>query len=455
MRTLTRRQVLTGAAAAPLVVPARALGRGATPPSDRVTLALIGSGGRGVGEGRLYTKSTGCEFVAMCDPREDRRLNAKAVFEKIYGDEKRSGVYRGIEVYADFRDVLRRKDIDAVHIATPDHWHVPITIAAAKAGKDMHTEKPLGVSIEQDLAARKAVRARRRIFQYGAERRSTAEARHAVELVLNGRIGEVRKIWVVAPCSETGGSPTPVLPVPKGFDYDLWLGPAPEAPFCHDRCLVSGQRNGIFHIYDYCIGFIAGWAAHPLDQVQWWADNAGLSMPVKYDGKGKLPASGLFNCVYEWDVQCTYSNGLVLHMVDNETYKKYRDAPHPDLARPGVDFVHNAAIFIGSKGWVAIAYEKVATEPASLASSEIGPNEKHLMNSESHQLSWVRAVRERTDPVGVVESAVRSDLVSHLCDIAVRTGHTIHWDPVKETITGDDAARKMMHRPMRKPWTLS
>jgi len=123
MRTLTRRQVLTGAAAAPLVVPARALGRGATPPSDRVTLALIGSGGRGVGEGRLYTKSTGCEFVAMCDPREDRRLNAKAVFEKIYGDEKRSGVYRGIEVYADFRDVLRRKDIDAVHIATPDHWH--------------------------------------------------------------------------------------------------------------------------------------------------------------------------------------------------------------------------------------------------------------------------------------------------------------------------------------------
>jgi hypothetical protein len=454
MQALTRRQMLSGAAA-PLFVPARALGRGATPPSDRVTLALIGSGGRGVGEGRHYTKSTECEFVAMCDPREERRLNAKAVFEKIYGERKRSGAYSGIQAYADFRDVLRRKDIDAVHIATPDHWHVPITIAAARAGKDMHTEKPLGISIEQDLAARKAVRTRGRIFQYGAERRSTAEARHAVELVLNGRIGEVRKIWVVAPCSEIGASAAPVLAVPKGFDYDLWLGPAPEAPFCHDRCLVNGQRNGIFHIYDYCIGFIAGWAAHPLDQVQWWADNAGLTSPVKYEGTGKLPTSGLFNCVYQWDVQCTYSNGLVMHMVDNETYKKYTDAPHPDLARPGVSFVHNAAIFIGSKGWVAIAYEKVATEPASLVTSVIGPNEKRLIESESHQLSWVRAVRERKDPVGVVESAVRSDLVSHLCDIAVRTGRTIHWDPVKETITGDEAARKMMFRQMRKPWKLS
>jgi hypothetical protein len=455
MKTLSRRQILAGAAAAPLVVPARVLGRGAVPPSDRVTLALIGSGGRGVGEGRLYTKSTECEFVAMCDPREDRRLKAKDVFEKIYGEQKRSGTYRGIQAYADFRDVLRRKDIDAVHIATPDHWHVPITIAAAKAGKDMHTEKPLGVSIQQDLAARKAVRARHRIFQYGAERRSTVDARHAVELVLNGRIGEVRKIWVVAPPSEIGGSATPVLPVPKGFDYDLWLGPAPEAPFCNDRCLVSGQRNGIFHIYDYCLGFIAGWAAHPLDQVQWWADNAGLTTPVTYEGTGKLPEGGLFNCVYQWDVRCTYANGLVLHMVDNETYRKYTDAPHPDLSRPGVHFVHNAAIFIGTEGWVAIAYEKVATQPASLVTSEIGPNEKHLVASDSHQLSWARCVKSRVDPVGLVESAVRSDIISHLCDITVRTGRTIHWDPVKETITGDEQARKMMSRPMRKPWSLA
>jgi hypothetical protein len=406
-------------------------------------------------ESRFYAQSDTCQIVAVCDPREERRVRAQETLEKIYAGRKRSGTYQGIRTYNDFRDVLRQKDIDAVHIATPDHWHVPISIAAAKAGKDMHTEKPLSPTVAENLAVSKVVRSHQRIFQYGAERRSTAEARHAVELVLNGRIGEVRKIYVVSPGSETGGSATPVLPVPKGFDYDLWLGPAPEAPFCNDRCLVAGQRNGIFHIRDYSIGFIAGWAAHPLDQVQWWADRNELGIPVSYEGKGKLPEQGLFNCTYEWDVRCTYKSGLELQFMDNQTYLKYRDAPHPSTGRKDADYVHNAAIFIGTKGWVTIAYEKVVTEPASLMSSEIGPNEIRLQESTSHQLSFVESVRTRKDPVSPVETAVRSDLISHLSDLCIRTGQPVRWDPVKQTITGNEAARKMMSRPMRKPWTLS
>ena len=437
------------------VVPAAALGRGGTPPSDRVNLALIGCGGRGWFESKYYTQSDTCQIVAVCDPQEERRVRVRNAFQRIYAARIKSGAYRGVQTYNDFRDVLRQNDIDAVHIATPDHWHVPITIAAAKAGKDMHTEKPLGITIEEDLAAAKAVRRYQRVFQYGAERRSTPEARHAVELVLNGRIGEVRKIYVVSPGSETGGSPTPVLPVPAGFDYDLWLGPAPEAPFCNDRCLVSGPRNGIFHIRDYAIGFIAGWAAHPLDQVQWWADNSGLGIPVTYEGTGRLPAEGLFNCAYQWDLRCTYKNGLVLQFADTQTYKKYSDAPHPNMGRADSDSVHNAAIFVGSKGWVAIAYEKVVTEPASLMGSEIGPNEKHLFKSDSHWVSWIECIRNRKDPVSPVETAVRSDLVSHLSDFCIRTGRTIRWDPVKNTVIGDAAARKMMSRPMRKPWGLA
>jgi hypothetical protein len=382
-------------------------------------------------------------------------MRAKELFEKIYADRKPSGVFKGIRAYNDFRDLLAQPDVDAVYIATADHWHVPITIAAAKAGKDVHTEKPLGVSIQQDLAARKAVRRHKRIFQYGTERRSTPEARHAVELVLNGRIGKVQKIYVVSPGSETGGSATPVLPVPKGFDYNLWLGPAPYAPFCHDRCLVSGQRNGIFHIHDYAIGFIAGWAAHPLDQVQWWADHAGLTVPVRYEGTGKFPTEGLFNCAYAWDLRCTYEDGLILHFMDNQTYRNFPDGPHPSLGRRGVNDVHNAAIFVGTEGWVAIAYEKVVTHPASLLDSVIGPNEKHLPRSDSHQLGWIEAIKAHKDPVSPIESAVRSDLVSQLSDICIRTGRQIRWDPVKETIVGDHAARKMMSRPMRKPWGLT
>ena len=437
------------------IVPASALGRGATPPSDRVSLALIGSGNRGMYESRFYTKSDTCEFVAVCDPRENRRIRAQEAFQKIYAGRKRSGVYSGIRAYNDFREVLTRKDIDAVHIATPDHWHVPITIAAAKAGKDMHTEKPLGVSIEEDLAAARMVRKYRRIFQYGAERRSTADARHAVELVLNGRIGKVEKVYVVSPGSETGGTSEPVLPVPQGWDYDMWLGPAPAAPFCHDRCLVEGARNGIFHIHDYSIGFIAGWAAHPLDQVQWWADHSDLGIPLTYEGTGTLPTEGLFNCAYRWDLRCTYKNGVVLSFMDDQTYRKYPDAPHRDLGRRGTTEVHNAAIFVGSKGWVAIAYEKVVTEPASLAGSTIGPNEIHLQQSDSHQLSWIDCVRTRKDPVSPVETGMRSDCVSHLADICIRTGRKIRWDPVKQTIAGDEAARKLMSRRMRKPWGLS
>jgi hypothetical protein len=437
------------------IVPAAALGRGATPPSDRVNLALIGCGGRGTAESRFYVQSDTCQIVAVCDPQEDRRLKVRAAFQKAYAARKRGQTFEGIEPYSDFRDVLRRKDIDAVHIATPDHWHVPITIAAANAGKDMHTEKPLGISIEEDLAVAKAVRRNKRIFQYGAERRSTPEARHAVELVLNGRIGEVRKIFVVSPGSETGGSTTPVLPVPAGFDYDLWLGPAPRAPFCHDRCLVTGQRNGIFHIRDYAIGFIAGWAAHPLDQVQWWADQSNLGIPITYEGTGKLPQEGLFNCAYEWDLRCTYRNGLVLGFADYVTYKKLRDAPHPDMGRKDFDGVHNAAIFVGTKGYVAIAYERVVTEPAALLTSEIGPSEKRLVKSDSHWLSWIECIKARKDPVSPVETAVRSDLISHLSDLCIRTGRTIRWDPAKQTIVGDEAARKMMSRPMRAPWRLA
>ena len=324
----------------------------------------------------------------------------------------------------------------------------PITIAAVKAGKDVHTEKPLGVSIEQDLAARKAVRDHHRVFQYGTERRSTPEARHSIELVLNGRIGEVKEIYAVCPESLTGGSPTPALPVPKGFDYDLWLGPAPDAPFCHDRCLAGKSRNGIFHTYDYAIGFLAGWGAHPLDQVQWWADHAGLTSPVIYEGVGKIACGGLFNCVTNWEVECRYENGLVMHFMDRETAQK-----KPEF--PGIRDRRDAATFVGTEGWISVSYFEVQAQPASLLDSVIGPNEIHLQRSDSHQLSWVESVKTRKDPVSPVESAVRSDLISHLSDICIRTGRAIRWDPLKETVVGDEAARKMMSRSMREPWVLS
>lgn len=466
-----------GSLAAPILVPATALGRRKTPPSERVTVGIIGSGGRGVFETQQYPSFDNVEIVAVCDVQESRRLRAKETLEKLYSERKPGGSYRGIRMYNDFRDLLAQKDIDAVYIATPDHWHVPITVAAMKAGKHCHTEKPLGVSIEQDLAALKAVRKHKKIFQYGAERRSTPDARKGLELVLNGRIGKVQKIYVVGPPSETGGSATPVIPVPAGFDYDMWLGPAPEKPFCADRCLEGSKgRNGIFYIYDYCLGFMANWAAHPLDQVQWWADHSGRKTPpLKYEGSGKLPTEGLFDTAYQWDVRCTYEDGLVLHFVDNQSYHQYTDAPHPVMpwGRKDVTNVHNGAVFIGTEGWVIVSYEKVVTNPGTLMDSEIGPSEIHLPDAAlpsipagmaqghqqvataGHHQNWIQAIRNGTQPVGDIEGAVHSDMVSLLSELCVRTGQGLTWDPRKRTIVGNEAARKMISRPMRGHWALS
>ncbi|MBZ5581010.1 MAG: Gfo/Idh/MocA family oxidoreductase [Acidobacteriia bacterium] len=470
----TRRGFLgavTGSIAAPLIVPASALGRGgATPPSDRITFGVIGCGTRGPFESPFYVPIDECQIVAVCDVQRSRREDFKEKLSKLYAERKPSGTYGGIRPYEDFRDLLAQKDIDAVYIATPDHWHVPMTILAQKAGKHCHTEKPLGVSIEMDLAALRAVRKYRKSFLYGAERRSYLPARHAVELVLNGRIGKVKEVVVTCPFSRSGGSATPELPVPEGWNYDLWLGPAPHAPFCADRV----RKGNIFEIRDYSLGMIANWGGHPLDQVQLWADHSDLTVPVTYEGVGKIAQGGLFNCATEWNLRCTYENGLVLRYVDNKTYQTLSDVPQLTLGpdRP----INNVALWVGTEGWVASAYERVFTQPGSLLTSEIGPNEIHLPKHPQHEerippglnvwdgpvaahaLGWIedlkiqKSTKAEVKTVDPIESAFRSDLISQLSDICIRMGRKIRWDPKKETIVNDEAAKKMMSVPMREPW---
>ncbi len=467
----TRRGFLgtvTASIAAPLIVPASALGLGGkTPPSDRITIGVVGAGTRGPYESPYLVSIDECEIIAVCDVKEDKRIALKEKLEGLYAERKGPGNYRGIRTYEDYRDLFRQKDIDAVYLAVPDHWHPAMTIEAQKAGKHCHTEKPLGVSIEMDLAARNAVRKYKRSFLYGSERRSYKPARHAVELVLNGRIGKVKEIYVVAPPSRSGGSATPELPVPKGWNYDLWLGPAPYAPFCADRT----RKGAIFEIRDYSLGMIANWAAHPLDQVQLWADHSGLNIPVKYEGTGKIAEGGLFNCAIQWDLKCTYENGLVMHFMDSRTWRALPDdpsVPRPMLGpnRP----LENVALFVGTDGWVASLYEKIVTEPASLLTSEIGPNEIHLPKHPEHEerippglnvwdgpvaaqaLGWIEDLKANRETVVGIESAVKSDLISQLSDICIRVGRPIRWDPKKETIVDDAEAKKRMSVPMREPW---
>jgi hypothetical protein len=484
----TRRQFFNasvGALAAPTIISARALGRGSTAASDRVTVGIIGSGGRAVFETRQYPSFDNVEIVALCDAQESRRISAKATLEKQYAGQRPGNPKRGIRMYADFRELLAQPDIDGVYIASPDHWHVSMLILALKAGKHVHCEKPLGVSVEQDLAALKAGRKYKKVFQYGAELRSNQDTRKGIELVLNGRIGKVEKIYVVGPPSATGGSGTPVIPIPKGFDYDMWLGPAPVKPFSADRCLEGNNdpnstysgRNAIYYLSDYTLGNIANWAAHPLDQVQRWADAAGRTdPPAHYEGSGKFPDQGLFDTAYQWTVRCTWADGLTLDFMDSDTYHALPGAPHPPVAwGSGADAAKlpNGAVFAGDEGWVIVNYGKVVTNPASLMDSVIGPNEIHLHDSAltaipeglpkgfqqtltaGHHQDWVRAIRTGSPTVDDIESAFRSDMISQLSDLCIRTGAPLRWDPARETIAGNEMARMMMRRAMRSPWGVA
>jgi hypothetical protein len=433
---LKRSAVGTAVLGFPTIVPSSVFGQdGKAPPSERVGVALIGCGNRS-SYGGAYARHAKSQVVAVCDPIHTRRLARKQE-------------HGNCPDYGDFREVLAAKNVDAVHIATPDHWHVPIAMMAAKAGKDMYTEKPLGICVAQDLAARPIVDVHKRIFQYGAQQRSIAHVRMGIELVLNGLIGDVQQIYVWAPHGEAGGSPTPVIPVPEGFDYNMWLGPAPEAPFCHDRCLQQGQRNGIFHIYDYAIGFIAGWGAHPMDMMQWWADNAGLeTVPVKYEGKGTIPTSGLFNTLTHWDVTCTFANGLPVRFMDDTTANALAPKPCPGL------FGGHGTLFVGKDGWVNVNREGWKASSEDLLRKGKDPGPKRLPVSRDQIGNFVDCVLSREQPVDHLHSAIRSDVICHLSDICIREGKSIAWDPVKETIVGNPEAAKRLQRPMRAPWTV-
>jgi hypothetical protein len=475
-----RRQFLRCSAAAlamPSIVPASSLGRGATAPGDRVTVGIIGSGQRAVFETLQYPFFDNAVIVAVANAQETRREGAKSALEKQY--ERLQRPNRGIRMYRDFRELLAQKDIDGVYIASPDHWHVSMLLPTLKAGKHVHCEKPLGVSIEQDLAALKTARRYKKIFQYGAELRAFPDAKKGIELVLNGRIGKVRKIFVVGPPSVAGGTAMPVLPVPEGFDYDAWLGPAPMKPFCADRCLTDSPR-GIFNISDYTLGNIANWAAHPLDQVQRWADAVGRKdPPLRYEGAGKFAAGGLFDTATQWNVRCTWADGLAMDFMDSNTYQETADAPHPafawSMAANQPTRMPNGAVFVGTEGWVIVNYGKVLTHPESLMTSVVGPNEKHILASAlekipeglpqafqhqqvltaGHHQNWIRAIRTGSPVVDDIESAFRSDMVSQLAEVCIRTGRPVRWDPGKETIVGNDEAKAMIQRPMRAPWGVA
>jgi predicted dehydrogenase len=441
-RQFVKRTSLAAASLAiPTIVPNTVFGRSA--PSSRVNLAMIGVGSRGTGVMQGFAHHDDVRFVAVCDPFRDRRERAKAWLNEKYGGSV-------ADAYRDLREMLTRDDIDGVVICTPDHWHVPAAVYAARAGKDTYVEKPLSVSLGWSWKLREVTRRYGTVFQYGTQQRSSWQFRYACELVRNRYIGELQRIdaWcpdVSADWNDFAGKrygSTEPAPIPEEFDYDLWLGAAPEAPYTVDRC----RREGAFHVYDYAIGFIAGWGAHPLDIAQ-WGMNADDSGPVYYEGRGEIPAKGLLDTVAWWDVNCRYANGVTMRFTCHRLAK-------PIVTQYRERWVDHGTTFFGSEGWVSVDRSGVYASDPKLLKIKIGPNDVHLYRSPRQDRNFVDCIKTRAATVNPVESAIRSDSISHLSDVAIRAGRPIRWDPQKEEVIGDEHAMRMLNRPLRAPWRL-
>lgn len=437
-KTISRRvflsssvKTLIGVSLAPAFIPSFALGaEGNVSPSERITLACIGVGGQGKANMRAFLNLPDVQVVAVCDVDARHAEEAQGIVNEFYAQKRNVSEYKGCDVYHDFRDVLARDDIDAVMIATPDHWHAIISIEAAKAGKDIYCEKPLANSIPEGKAVVEAVRKYRRVFQTGSHERSRDNARFACELVRNGRIGKLHTIRVFMPIDNHGPiPPQPEMPVPPWFDYDFWLGPAPKEPYTEKRCHFWFR-----YILDYSGGEMTDRGAHIIDLGQ-LGNGTDHTTPISVEGVGFFPKEGLFNTAMSYEFRFEYANGVEL---------------------VGKSIGPRGIKFEGDKGWIFIHIHggDLRANPPSLLNETIGPNEIHLGRSKGHHRNFIDCVKSRHDPMAPVEVGYHTATMCHMANIAMRLGRKLSWDPEKEMFINDDEANRMMQPSMRAPWRL-
>ncbi len=447
-RAFARRTLLAGGLAFPAIVPSSVFGQNA--PSERVNLAAFGVGLRGTGVNNAFAKFPDVRYVAVCDAYGSRREKAKKNWDAIYG-----GDY--VKTYSNPYEVLARPDVDAVVITTSDHWHVPLAIAAARARKDMYVEKPLSLAMAWSFKLRDELNRTGRIFQYGTQQRSgtrqhpVSDFRTACELVRNGYIGEIQRVEAWCPDmsqqweefhTRRWGSLRPTQP-PADFDLDLWSGPSEVKPYTSDRC----TQYGTYHCEDYSLGFIAGWGAHPLDIAQWGLD-ADDTAPVYYEGGGTIPEHGLYRTVDTWDLTCYYASGIPVRFLSErgcrDVIMKYRKR-----------YANHGTTFFGTEGWISVDRGGIEASKASLLTAKLGPNDKRLYASGDHQHNLIDCIKSRKPTISPIGPAIRSDTISHLSNIVVRTGKPVEYDPANERILGGNiAAAEFWDRPMRKKWAV-
>ncbi len=432
------------ASAFPTIIPASVLGENA--PSQRIQLGCIGLGPQGRGDMSNFLAQPDCHVMALCDVAKRNLDEAVKMVNTAYKDT-------AVATHHEVRDLLARKDLDAVLIATPDHWHVPIAIAAAEAGKDLYLEKPMGLDIYEDQLLRRVCRQKQRIFQFGTQQRSSEQFRLACELVRNGRIGRLKQINVWSAASRPGGSTDPIDP-PADLDYELWLGPAYKKPYTLGKAFDEGAawKTWWFNA-DYALGFVAGWGVHPLDIAYWGHPAMMLRSPVQVEGAGVIPTQGACNTAIAWDVKFVFADGV--RMDFRGTRNGADPMPMNDLsewAKKYTKIVDHGTAFEGAEGWVLVDRTQIRTSPENLIEEKFTRKEDvRLVRSTNHARNFLDSVKSRQPAICPIEDAVQADILCHLSNFAIKLKRPLKWDPVKERFIDDDEANRLMIvRPLRK-----
>jgi predicted dehydrogenase len=390
--------------------------------NDKIGFGCIGPGGsrggfrQGLGDTRAAQRQMGTEILAVCDVDPLHREEAVRAFGS------------GCKGYADYRELLAQPGIDAVVIGTPDHWHTRIAVDAMRANKDVYCEKPLTLTIDEGKALRRAQRDTGRVFQVGSQQRSDARFRLACELVRNGRIGKIRRVEARIPNGQRGGPFQPQA-APEGFDWEMWLGQAPQTEYVKER------THGTFRYwYEYSGGMMTDWGAHHLDIAQW-----GLGMdssgPARVQSVGNLPAmANGYNTALDFEVTYSYPGDITLVCTSKG---------------------ENGVRFDGDGGWIFVSREKIEASDPKLLSEPLPEGAIRLYVSNNHMGNFVDCVRSRKETICPVEVGHRSVTLCHLGNISLRLGgRQLAWDPKEERFQGDEEANRMLSRPQRKPWTI-
>ena len=448
---LSARTVAASTAAAvgfPTIVPASVFGKNA--PSNRINIGAIGTGriSRDHDMPGVWQYDT-ARIIAVCDLDSRRIADAKTLVNNYY-TKKEGKPYDGITTYTDYRELLLNKDIDAVLISTPDHWHAPIGIAAVRAGKDVYMQKPASLTIAEGRALSDAVKKTDRIMQIGSQQRSSAQFRYAAELVRNGRIGQLKTVYIGLPY-DPAGNDEPEMPLPKGFNYDMWLGSTPEAYYTEKRVHPQSDygRPGWLRCEQFGAGMITGWGAHHIDSAH-WGMNTEYTGPIEISGTAEFPASGLWNVHSSFRTEARYANGVTMVISDK---------------------LPNGIKFEGTEGWLFVTrgnYSATASDPVAQGSntkaldasnpkiltSVIGPKEVHLTVSKEHHGNWLESIQSRKPPIAPIEIGHRSCSACLLHHATMKLKRKLYWNPETEQFKNDAEANALLSRPQRSPYTL-